>query len=233
MNKNDNRRFLNVTPPDWTFLDSILPVSRETKWRLEMYVQCLLRWQGKTNLIANGSIEGIWMRHIADSLQCVAIACKDNKQINNWLDLGSGGGLPGLVAAIVLENVSTECRQCKVHMVESIAKKCAFLRQTNRECRGCGIVYNERIENMGSNVGVPDVISARALAPLSQLLAWMHPFAGKNARLILHKGREYRRELEECRGLWHFNLIEHQSRIEKDSVILEISDLKKENFLDS
>lgn len=201
-----------------TILDRIYPVSRETKQRLELYVASLRKWQAKTNLIAPSTLDTIWERHIADSLRCVAIR-PDARQ---WLDLGSGGGFPGLVIAAAMQ----EHKDGRVTMVESNRKKAAFLRQTNREMNACGEVFATRIEAFDGPEVFPQVVTARALAALPLLLKLSQPWLGAGASGLFHKGREYAQELEDCDGLWEFDLVSHESGIEQDSIILEIKNLK-------
>src|ERR1700677_4441152 len=99
----------------------LTPVSRETEGRLQRYVDLLLDWQAKTNLVAPSTLPNLWTRHISDSLQLMALA----PSARNWADLGSGGGFPGVVLACALADISATM----VHLVERNAKKAAFLRE--------------------------------------------------------------------------------------------------------
>ena len=200
-------------------LSRIYPVSRETFSRLELFVARVLEWQKKTNLVAPSTVDDIWSRHIADSLQCLAI----KPQAKKWLDLGSGGGFPGMVIASSM----AEREGSEVHLVESNTKKAAFLRQTNRQIGARAVVHCERIEHFEGDEISPEVVTARALAPLHTLLDLASPWLLKGAVAMFHKGREYERELEDCYGLWHFDLVNHESKISADSVILEISNLQR------
>ena len=200
------------------YLDKIFPVSRETVEKLAAYGRLLAQWQAKTNLVATGEINSFWSRHVADSLQCVALAGLAEK----WIDLGSGGGFPGMVAAIVLEE--TEC-----HLVESNRKKCAFLRAVAVQCDCQAKIHAGRIESVAERLRQEtafDIVSARALAPLPKLLGLAAPFLMADAVAYFHKGRDYMREIEDSRGLWHYDLVVHDSRIAADSVILEIRNLR-------
>src|SRR5690348_13481288 len=102
-----------------------MPVSRETEERLVRFVELLLLWQEKTNLVASSTVDRIWSRHIADSLQLLELA-PDAKA---WIDLGSGGGFPGIPIACALADTSG----ARVHLVESNGKKAAFLREAVRQ----------------------------------------------------------------------------------------------------
>lgn len=215
------------------FLNSITPVSRETTERLMICHELLLRWQKKTNLVSPNSLGDFWRRHVADSLQLIPLAkdAKGNLPLR-WVDMGSGGGFPGLVLAIVLADERAAGGPFHLTMIESIQKKCAFLRRVVSECnlpqdRVQVQVMCGRIESAPEQFLTADIITARALAPLDQLLAWTGPYLterdGKPVRALFHKGRDYQREIEESRGSHEFDLIHHPSRIDPESVVLEIS----------
>ena len=142
-----------------------------------------------------------------------------------WIDLGSGGGFPGIVTAILL----AEKGDGWVDLVESNHKKCGFLRMALIETGGRGSVHPLRIEEAQRKLAPPDVISARALADLQQLLAFSEPWALKNSgmKMVFHKGRDYLSEIEKARGRWAFDLVIHESVVEADSVILEITSLER------
>ena len=115
---------------------ALFPVSRETQDRLDRFVETLLRWQDRLNLIANSTIGEIWTRHVADSLQLLPLA----PQARTWVDLGSGGGFPGMVIACALaDEVGT-----RVHLIESNGKKAAFLREAVRATGTPAVVHDKR-----------------------------------------------------------------------------------------
>src|SRR5579872_2220305 len=141
----------------------LTPVSRETEARLDRYVALLQQWQAKTNLVSPSTLPNLWTRHIADSLQLQALA----PAAKIWADLGSGGGFPGVVLACAMAEVSG----AMVHLVERNIKKAAFLREALRVTRSPGTVHLADIEdNVDSMVGRVDCVTARAVAPLHQLL---------------------------------------------------------------
>src|SRR5882672_5324810 len=111
----------------------LTPVSRETEARLDRYVDLLLQWQAKTNLVAPSTLPNLWTRHISDSLQLLTIA----PSAKLWADLGSGGGFPGVVLACALAATS----DAAVHLVERNAKKAAFLREALRVTNARGVVH--------------------------------------------------------------------------------------------
>lgn len=198
-----------------------LTVSRETQERLERFIALFLKWSKSINLIAPSTVEQLWTRHILDSLQLRNVVDVSGK----WIDLGSGGGFPGVVTAILL----AETEGGWIDLVESNNKKCSFLRMALAETGGRGSVHPIRIEDAAATLPAPDFISARALAELDLLLEYAEPWAEANAnlRLLFHKGRDYRAEVEKARGRWAFDLVEHQSVVQEDSVILEIASLTR------
>lgn len=200
-------------------LSRIYPVSRETFSRLEIFVNRIEEWQKKTNLIATSTFNDIWDRHIADSLQSVAI----KPDAKSWIDIGSGGGFPGLVITAVMAEVD----KSEVDLVESNQKKAAFLRQVNRQMGSKAKVHCFRIEEVNKIINTPEIVTARALAAMPLLLELSSPWLLNGATALFHKGREFETELKDCDGLWEFDLIIHESIISSDSVILEISNLKK------
>lgn len=200
-------------------LSRIHPVSRETFGRLKILVARIEEWQKKTNLIAPSTLNDIWNRHIADSLQCIRL----KPEARSWVDIGSGGGFPGLVIAAMM----ADYEDSSVHLVESIQKKCSFLRQVNRQMEATAQVHCARIEEIGNQLPQPEVVTARALAALPVLLELASPWLLNGATALFHKGREFEAELADCDGLWEFDLINHQSVISTDSVILEIRNLKQ------
>ena len=199
-------------------LSRIYPVSRETFQRFKVLVARIEEWQKKTNLVAPSTLNDIWNRHIADSLQCISI----KPDARSWVDIGSGGGFPGLVIAAVM----AEYENSSVHLVESTQKKCSFLRQVNRQMSSNAKVHCDRIENVNKIIDQPEIVTARALAALPLLLKLSSPWLLNGATALFHKGREFEAELADCDGLWEFDLVSHRSVISTDSVILEISNLK-------
>jgi len=200
-------------------ISGIYPVSRETFRRLEILVEQVGKWQRKTNLIAPSTLNDIWSRHIADSLQCIAL----KPDATSWIDIGSGGGFPGLVIAAVMADKPGS----RIDLVESNQKKCAFLRQMNRQMKGNARIHCDRIEIINETLETPQIVTARALASLPLLFELSSPWLLKGATALFHKGREYEVELADCDGLWEFDLVNHESAISSDSVILEIANLKR------
>ena len=198
-----------------------LRVSRETQERLQHFAELFTKWAKAINLVAPSTMGDMWNRHIADSAQIFQIS----PDPQTWVDLGSGGGFPGVITAIFL----AEQQGGWVHMIESNNKKVAFLRTALRETGARGEVHAIRIEDAAAEIPACDAISARALADLDKLIEYAAPWMVDtgNSRAFFHKGRDYQRETEKARGRWVFDLLEHNSAVERDSVILEISNLQR------
>lgn len=195
------------------------PVSRETFVQLERFVESFLRWNAVTNLVASSTIQDIWCRHILDSAQLLKMA----PGVVRWVDLGSGGGFPGLVVAILLGNQA----DARVDLVESNRKKASFLQTMAGTLNLPANVHARRIEEVYGKVPPIQAVSSRALASLETLLRLSEPWLSGGARGFFHKGRDYRREVEESSHAWRFDLIEHASAVESHSVVLEVSGLTR------
>ena len=196
-----------------------LRVSRETTDKLAAFADLFRKWAKAINLVAPSTAGDLWNRHIADSAQVFAL----NPQPITWVDLGSGGGFPGIITAILL----SENEAGWVHLVESNHKKASFLRNAILQTGARASVHPVRIEDAPKEIPQCDAISARALADLSDLCGYALPWAlaSPQMRLFLHKGRDYAREIEVARSSWGFDLVKHQSQIDRESVILELSNL--------
>jgi 16S rRNA (guanine527-N7)-methyltransferase len=174
---------------------ALTPVSRETAGRLNQVVALLLTWQSNINLIAPSTVAAVWTRHVADSLQLLGLAPK----ARIWVDLGSGGGFPGLAIACALAEVPGAA----MHLVESNSKKAAFLREAVRLARLPATVHAERIERFAPRFAESvDVVAARALAPLPKLLAYAEPLLERGAQGLFLKGQDVEVELTEASKYW-------------------------------
>ncbi|WP_411036243.1 16S rRNA (guanine(527)-N(7))-methyltransferase RsmG [Shinella sp. BYT-45] len=208
---------MNVLSPDLNGLD----VSRETVERLNTFVALFQKWAKAINLVAPSTLSAAWNRHVVDSVQIYALYPGPH----TWIDLGSGGGFPGIVTGILL----AETGGGWVHLVESNNKKAAFLRTAILETGARASVHAIRIEDAPAAIEKCDAISARALADLDLLLDFGLPWAERNPelRFFLHKGRDYQREIDKALGRWRFDLVKHASIVEPDSVVLELSNLSR------
>jgi len=166
-------------------------VSRETWDRLDRFVALLLKWQKTTNLVAPSTLQNLWTRHVADSLQLLDLA----PAANRWIDLGSGAGFPGLVIACALGPTG------EVHLVESNQKKASFLREAARVLALPAIVHAGRIEDLVAEKPF-DVVTARALAPLDRLIGYAIPLLTTGAVGLFPKGQDVGAELTQASKSW-------------------------------
>lgn len=189
-----------------------MDVSRETVCRLESFVDLTLKWTRKINLIAPGTASQIWDRHVEDSLQLYHFGKGEH-----WVDLGSGGGFPGMVVAILGIELSPTR---KFTLVESDARKASFLREAARKSGANAKIVTGRIEQVPSLEA--STLSARALAPLDILLGFSYLHRNSNGISLFPKGTKYKEELEKAECLWSFEHAIHPSRTSPDGVIIEV-----------
>jgi 16S rRNA (guanine527-N7)-methyltransferase len=199
---------------------ALTPVSRETEARLDRYVALLLEWQAKTNLVAPSTLPHLWTRHISDSLQLLDLA----PTAKTWADLGSGGGFPGVVLACALAKTPG----AMVHLVERIAKKSAFLREAIRITGGAGTVHPADIgDSVERFAGAIDCVTARALAPLHELIGFAEPLVKRGARALFLKGQDVEAELTEATKYWKIEPKLHSSRTGGNGWIVELDRIER------
>jgi 16S rRNA (guanine527-N7)-methyltransferase len=173
----------------------LVGVSRETQARLEAFVGLLLRWQPRVNLVAPSTVGEVWTRHIADSLQLLALA----PEAKVWIDLGSGAGFPGLPIACALAGKPGAL----VHLVESNRKKAAFLREAVRVTQAPAQVHAQRIADFAAGfAGRADAVTARALAPMPELLRQSAPLLKTGTVGLFLKGQDVAAELTQASKSW-------------------------------
>jgi 16S rRNA (guanine527-N7)-methyltransferase len=198
----------------------LVPVSRETEARLDRFVELLLQWQARTNLVAPSTLPHLWTRHIADSLQLVALA----PSAKTWVDLGSGGGFPGVVLACAL----AETPGAMVHLIERNARKAAFLREALRINSAPGLVHPKGIKDTVDSIPGPiDCVTARALAPLHQLIGFAEPLVRRGARALFLKGQDVEAELTEATKYWNIKPILHASLTGGQGWIVELDHIER------
>jgi 16S rRNA (guanine527-N7)-methyltransferase len=184
-----------TSPFDKAAALALTPVSHETEKRLDAYVDLLVQWQAKTNLVASSTLPTLWTRHISDSLQLLTLA----PDAKIWIDFGSGGGFPGVVLACAMADTPG----ASVHLVERNAKKAAFLREALRITGAAGTVHLADIgDSVDSLPGLVDCVTARAVAPLHRLLGFAEPLVGKGAKALFLKGQDIEAELTEATKYW-------------------------------
>ncbi len=195
-----------------------LNVSRETFERLNTYVNLVERWNPKINLVSRSSLKDIWTRHILDSIQVYENA----DRAKHWVDLGSGGGFPGLVCSIL----ATEDQPDTLFtLVESDQRKSVFLRTVARECGLNCKVVSKRIEALDPLSA--DILSARALADLKTLISFCDKHLSALGTALLPKGVAWKKELAEARKEWKFQVDPVKSLTEPDAVILKIRGVER------
>ncbi len=197
-------------------LRNLYGVSRETMSLLDAYVGQLRHWQKTTNLVAPSTLNHIWSRHIGDCAQLLRL----RPHARTWLDLGSGGGLPGLVLACQLKELGGS-----VDLVESNSKKAAFLRHVAATLILPARVHTQRIEAVLPKLPHPEIVTARALASLTDLLGYTKQLLKSGTIALFPKGRDYAAELTEAGQHWHFSYELHESRTEPEARIIEITAL--------
>ncbi len=196
-----------------------LNVSRETYDRLEVFQKLVLKWNDAINLVSKASASDIWGRHILDSAQIAEFA-PTNPQ--TWVDIGSGGGFPGLVTAIQFKDLSPTTRFV---LIESDARKATFLRQAIRTLELGAEVMCQRVESVRP-LGAA-VVSARALAPLSLLLEHAQRHLAPEGRAFFPKGETFADEIRDAQERWHFRFRAHISRTDARAAILEVDQIDK------
>jgi 16S rRNA (guanine527-N7)-methyltransferase len=199
---------------------ALTPVSRETEQRLDRFIDLLGQWQIKTNLVAPSTLSHLWTRHVSDSLQLVDL----NPTAKAWVDLGSGGGFPGVVLACAM----AERPGAVVHLVERNAKKAAFLREAIRVTSSPGVVHLSEIGDTVDTIEERiDCVTARALAPLNLLLGFAEPLVRKSAKALFLKGQDVDAELTEATKYWNIRPLLHPSRTGGGGWIVELDRIER------
>jgi len=197
-------------------LADLVDVSRETIDKIETVVELLDEWRRKMNLIGPTEMDHIWRRHILDSLQLAPLIAAQGVTV----DLGAGSGFPGLVLAAGLTAPNAE-----IVMIETVGKKCAFLREAVRAADLKAHVRQGRVENVRDIAAA--CVTARAFAPLSKLLEYAEKWLGKGAYAVLPKGRRWQEELTQAQECWKFAYQVIPSMSGGDGAILKISEVSR------
>ena len=191
-------------------------VSRETEALLVQYVAMLVKWNAAINLVSHASIKEVWTRHIVDSIQVFNFG----HTAKHWVDLGTGGGLPGLVVAILAQQLAPEMR---ITLVESDQRKAAFLRQASQMLGVRTHVIADRIEAVPP-LGA-DIVSARALASLSVLCGFAKRHLARDGLAIFLKGKSAATEISEAQASWQFLLESHSSVTDPSATVLLVRNI--------
>ncbi|MGR3661122.1 MAG: 16S rRNA (guanine(527)-N(7))-methyltransferase RsmG [Paracoccaceae bacterium] len=198
---------------------SAIDVSRETIRKLDVFEVLLKKWNPAINLVGKSTLEHLWARHFLDSAQIFTIS---KHKSGHWVDIGTGGGFPGLVVAIMAAEKAPDLR---FTFVESDRRKATFLQAAVREVDLKAAVLTERVENL--NTLAADIISVRALASLDKLLGYAETHLKPDGQAIFLKGENFRKELREALEKWSFQSDEYASLTDKAAVILSIGDIKR------
>ena len=218
---------------DLDTLAQALSVSRETVLPLQSYADLLVKWQKAKNIVADSTLPDLWQRHLLDSAQLIPLmgltpsteneAARPGNQsgvqakaLPVLMDIGSGGGFPGLVLAAL------GC--VEAHMVESNGRKCSFMRMVTEKTGAHAHIHAERVEALPPFEA--DFITSRACARLNQLLEWAYPFTKSTTKLWFLKGEKCDEELTEAQASWKMTVKRHKSLTDASGTILEIADLQ-------
>lgn len=194
-------------------------VSRETCDRLSLYAALLTKWNPAINLVSKSTIPALWSRHFADSAQLLELAEIRN---GSWADLGSGGGFPGMVVAIL---AAEKYPGLNITCVESDQRKATFLRTVARETGVDATVISERIEALPPLNA--DVVSARALAPLPALVSYANRHLAPEGIALFQKGTGQAKEVDLALASWAFRLDTIPSRTDRESTILKLRSIRR------
>ncbi|WP_414707621.1 16S rRNA (guanine(527)-N(7))-methyltransferase RsmG [Rhodovulum sp.] len=198
----------------------ISDVSRETSDRLDRLAALLRKWNPAINLVSRATLDVLESRHIGDSAQLFSHLPNGARR---WTDLGSGGGFPGLVIAILAAEGAPDLA---VDLIESDQRKAVFLRTAAQELGLDNVtVFASRIETVPSRQA--DVVSARALAPLSQLLDFADRHLAQGGIALFPKGARHDEELDEALASWRFDVQKIPSTTDPQAVILKIGGIAR------
>ena len=183
---------------------------------VEVFLGLLTEWNGKMNLVGPSALAAFWPRHAYDSAQLLALA----PQARTWADLGAGAGFPGLMLAVLLKGHP----DARVHLVESMAKRCRFLSEVAQKLDLPVEIHNLRAEDLGIRV---DIVTARACAPLPRLLGYAQPYLKRGATGLFLKGQDVGAELIEAAKCWKFEAELSASLSHPDGRILQVKGLSR------
>jgi 16S rRNA (guanine527-N7)-methyltransferase len=192
-----------------------LDVSRETIERLQAFADLTVKWTARINLISPSTIPTLWERHIVDSAQLFHYT---PKAFAHWVDLGSGGGFPGIVAAIVGKEMHPEA---SFTLIESDQRKCTFLRTAAREFDLNVKVISKRIDDAEPQQA--DIVSARALSSVAELLPFIQRHLNPTGVSVLHKGRKWVEEIAQAKSEWAFEMSNYQSMTDPEARIIKLN----------
>jgi 16S rRNA (guanine527-N7)-methyltransferase len=183
---------------------------------VEAYLRLLTEWNARMNLVGPSALAAFWPRHAYDSAQLLELA----PQAKTWADLGAGAGFPGLILAILLKGTPG----ARVHLVESMVKRCRFLGEVGRKLDLPVEIHNGRAEDLGIRV---DIVTARACAPLPRLLGYAEPYLKRGATGLFLKGQDLVSELTDAAKCWKFEAQTLASLSHPDGRVLQVKGLSR------
>ncbi|MGD9920037.1 MAG: 16S rRNA (guanine(527)-N(7))-methyltransferase RsmG [Pseudorhodoplanes sp.] len=196
-------------------------IAPQTLARLDRFAALLQQWQATTNLVAPSTLPELWTRHIADSLQLLPLA----PDAKHWVDLGSGAGFPGAVIACALADTPG----AMVHLVESNMKKAAFLREAARITGAPVTVHTVRIKDFVDHFADPvEIVTARALASLDNLIESAYPLLKRGAQALFHKGQDVEAELTAASKCWTIDAALIQSVTDRGGRIVRVRSVERQ-----
>ncbi len=195
------------------------PYSDLAAERLRIFVALLGKWTSAINLVSSASLADVWMRHVDDSAQLLGLVPPDRKL---WVDMGAGAGFPGVVIALMTADTTAAVDMV---LIESDQRKAAFLTTVSRETGVPMVIHAERIELVVPQQA--DIVSARALAPLSRLCAFADRHMAAGGMALFPKGGQYGTEVAEARKVWAFDLEVHGSKTDPKGAVLKLKDLRR------
>lgn len=193
-------------------------VSRETLETLQAFAEMAVKWTARINLISKSTIQDVWNRHVVDSAQLYPLA----PSFRSWVDVGSGGGFPGIVIAII---AAEKAPDAALTLIESDIRKATFLRSAVREFKLSATIETSRVESVPP-LGA-DILSARALASLADLLPLAQLHLTKDGIALLPKGRTYAEEIAEVSADWTYEFTDHPSITDPQSRILKVKRISR------
>ncbi|MFN7596397.1 MAG: 16S rRNA (guanine(527)-N(7))-methyltransferase RsmG [Cereibacter sp.] len=190
-----------------------------TAERLRIFVALLTKWNAAINLVSATSLSDVWMRHVADSAQLLALVPPGRKR---WVDMGAGAGFPGAVVALIAADTPDAVEMV---LIESDQRKAVFLSNVSRETGVPMVIHAERIEQVPPQQA--DIVSARALAPLRKLCDFADRHLATGGAALFPKGGQYDAEVVQARQAWAFDLEPHISTTDPTGTVLKLKDLRR------
>ena len=211
-----NAAIIDSPPEDVAAALQRLGVSRETLDRFALHLRLLTKWQPTINLVGPATLADAWHRHVLDSVQLFPLLPPESRVL---VDLGSGAGFPGMTLALMgIESV---------HLIESDARKAAFLREVARETSAPVTVHAKRVDAVRALVA--DTVTARALAPLTDLVSMSLPFMAPTGVCLFPKGRTAEDELTAAGQSWRMQVERFNSVTDRSATILRLSEISATN----